>query len=429
MIVVTHPSRIGVPEVVIDLGTPGPHATDDFGSRPCGMPAGPRAWAALAVAVLAGVLAGAPADAVPRPRIEVLSPLSPNSMVLPADRYLIAAAGNEISAYAPAGNRLWGIQVPAAEYALPDGDRILVVRTVGLLAESYVDPDALNRAYEANKGLVVLEAATGRQIWEQRGGVLTSSSAMMTLVADRPDDRRVLKGVATATGAVVWEREIALDTRWSAALDRNELVLTEASGEVHQIRGDTGELILAGRIPPGSHVLYAHGNLLMVAEPDRAVAYRFGTSEILWSRPAGGEEEMPWPCEGGRLCVQPASGLVEVDRATGRDLSVLARSGPVEGASDVEPRGWITVGRIDEARRLLLRAASNGAPAWLGVGTPTGTVRPIAPIEATTVVTQCEAVDRWIACWDRNSGHRLAILRADLDAYLAGLHLNPTTTH
>jgi hypothetical protein len=413
---------------VIDLGTPGPHATDDFGPRRCDWPTGPRAWAALAVAVLAGVLAGAPADAVPRPRIEILSPLPPSSTVLPADRYLLATAGNEISAYAPAGHRLWEIQVPAAEYAQPDGDRILVVRAVGLTADSYVDPDALNRAYEANKGLVVLEAATGRRIWEQRGGVLTSSSAMMTLVADRPDGRRVLKGVATATGAVVWEREIALDTRWSAALDRNELVLTEASGEVHQIRGDTGELVLTGRIPPGSHVLYAHGNLLMVAEPDRVVAYRFGTSEILWSR-GGGEEEIPWPCEGGRLCVQSVSGLVEVDRATGRDLSVLVLSGPVEGAVDVEPRGWITVGRIDEARRLLLRAASNGAPAWLGVGTPTGTVRPITPIEATVVVTHCETVDRWIACWDQDSGHRLAILRADLDAYLAGLHLNSSTTN
>lgn len=332
--------------VTIDLGEDWA-APDDPPARPRRRPPGAALAALLVVAVL--LLIGG--SAAPRP-----------PFVLLADVSVPGITATEVGGDAVFVSTQSGGRRTIARYALDGGAPIWQVSQAGpasglvylagadvLMVSSFDYP-------QGHEQFVVLDAATGGQLWQSAGGIVFGgppASRYELMRMDDPDGSPRMRYLDMRNGRTIWSRTVPDLTQVVTADDQTRpeaagFLLGYPDGTVLLLARDTGEVLGTGQLDPlvpvgpggapeperSALINVVHGRLIVVegtAGPVTTVsAYELPGITLQWSL-SGQLPVYPQEC-GPNVCLSGNSPVVAVDPATG---SVVWRSSGPVGVADL----------------------------------------------------------------------------------------------
>jgi outer membrane protein assembly factor BamB len=251
--------------------------------------------------------------------------------------------------------------------------------------------------YPGGEGqFAVLDADTGRQLWQSAGGVMISGlpdSRYLLMRTDDPDGSSLMRYVDMRDGRTIWSRTVPAMTQ-VLATDRQTrpeaagFLVAYADGTVLLLARQTGEVLATGQLdrlvpigpggalePENSALInLVKGRLLVVngigGPVTRVGAYDLPGMTLRWSI-AGQLPVFPDSC-GPNVCLSGnASAAVAVDPATG---SIVWHA-----------PGWESVQDLGGGRLLGYRAggAQNAGILDAGTGRPVGSLGDWAPLAGT----------------------------------------------
>lgn len=194
-------------------------------------------------------------------------------------------------------------------------------------------PDGSQSFQTVGGRVTAIDAASGRDLWEQPGNYEYAAHRDSILLTDRDRQGLLTKArlVHPRTGALIWERPLAGGAELTVQYDHGvpvRLVVVSKVGEVTVLDYGTGVPRITGRLPwtsgsvedgRGGFISAMPGLLLLhtsTEDIESVAVHRLDTLERLWQR--GGAEHLAALDCGPMICVATVSGSFEaVDRETG----------------------------------------------------------------------------------------------------------------
>ncbi|XVU28198.1 PQQ-binding-like beta-propeller repeat protein [Actinoplanes sp. CA-054009] len=362
---------------------------------------GRLALAALSVAGLLAVTASAPPGPSPV-RTLWTTAFQPSDTLAPDGRTVYVHRDNAtrttmVTAYDLATGRLrWSAPAgagPADRGVIPAGD-VLLVPTVMFPPGTTLSP---------GPGAIVLDAATGQELWRSYGDAVPSAATGDVLLAETGQDgiTTALRLVGLRDGHEIWRHPIAPAEQWTTLTENGRpsaIVAVTAQGDATVYRYTDGTVrrrdripwngvYSAGLVPAGPYLIVVRtasaqtvatvyrpddlrprwrtgeligsvagcGPLVCAAGVRGVTAYDAATGRVIWRRD---DMNYSWDLGDGRLLLSAADVTTTVlaDTATGRTLGrpFDTRSSLLAGAMLVlraaaTPDGRTAVARLDPA--------------------------------------------------------------------------------
>lgn len=469
---------------LIDLGEIGafdPGAEPELPPRPSprwaqrlGVPAGRKAAAVGALALVAGGLAGTAPPATPPPHLLVLNDVTVQASLWVVDDTLVQVRGDGMVMTATdlnTGAITWTQTIGQAVFRLEAVGNAVAVQTGPTPGLEFVVPSADRMTQALARGrITVVDARTGVQRWQHRGALIGPFAAEAPLVMFVPSEdfdgtigRWFLVGVDPGTGRDVWSEPSPDGAQWTfrgtgdrlERLDPTRVTIVAPDGTVRVLDTATGQSQPMGRLPADARIEWSSKDLLGVRRPDPAASagtdtntnthtntddvdrrpMRFEVYELsgldspLWSRPMprGDEDPSPHPCEPDVLC-QPREGRLDrIDVRTGAPVTP-----PVDDFSEYYIPGslgvWEIQGSLDglgegygstDAIAFVSPYASRTKEGWMGLVRlrhPRPEIVPLAPVPLK--VDGCWlSTTRWLVC--PGTAGTIVIRQSEVQAMIA----------
>jgi outer membrane protein assembly factor BamB len=247
---------------------------------------------------------------------------------LAGDRLFAVEPNRHVAAYRLADlEQLWRVELPTS------GEEYSLVAVHATLVLAGISPGS-------GLSTLGLDTATGAVRWRHQAAVEgPTSRGLLLLASQHPESGaapgaaepgavgQTLRAVRADTGDLVWSLDLPPGARHSSRVDGailGPLAVTLPTGRVELRDVDTGKLLRSRQIGPRSGVPgdgYAEiiGSLLVVREASAAVAYELDDLDLRWRLPfASGYDGWPIPCGRAMCFLREGGGLILVDQATGR---------------------------------------------------------------------------------------------------------------